>query len=104
MSTSNSDVDAVFEQVAREIVIGAIVGIEDHEGPVHWIGPDVGDRPHEYHRNQSAWRRGEDESGIVGGGIGGRHLFRPQDSLRVGLDVAQGPEGTVLYVQAGHAW
>jgi hypothetical protein len=46
----------------------------------------------------------EDESGIVAGGIGGRYLFRPQDSLWVGVDVAQGPEDTILYIQVGHAW
>lgn len=45
-----------------------------------------------------------DESGILAGGIGGRYLFRPQDSLWVGLDVARGPEDVVLYVQVGHAW
>ncbi len=46
----------------------------------------------------------EDESGIVAGGLGGRYLFRPQDSLWVGLDVAKGPEQYVLYVVAGHKW
>jgi hypothetical protein len=45
-----------------------------------------------------------DESGIVAGGIGGRFLFRPQDSLWVGIDVARGPEEYVLYIQVGHAW
>jgi len=45
-----------------------------------------------------------DESGIVAGGIGGRFLFRPQDSLWVGIDVAKGPEEYVLYVQVGQAW
>jgi hypothetical protein len=46
----------------------------------------------------------QDESGIVAGGIGGRYLFRPQDSLWVGIDVAKGPEDYVLYVQVGQAW
>ena len=46
----------------------------------------------------------DDESGIVAGGVGGRFLFRPQDSLWVGLDVAKGPEDYVLYVQIGQAW
>lgn len=46
----------------------------------------------------------EEESGIFAGGIGGRYLFRPQDSLWVGVDVAQGPEDTILYIQVGHAW
>lgn len=46
----------------------------------------------------------QDESGIVAGGLGGRYLFRPQDSLWVGLDVAKGPEQYVLYIVAGHKW
>jgi hypothetical protein len=46
----------------------------------------------------------QDESGIVAGGLGGRYLFRPQDDLWVGLDVAKGPEQYVLYVVAGHKW
>ena len=46
----------------------------------------------------------EDESGIVAGGIGGRFLFRPQDSLWVGIDVAKGPEQYIFYVQMGQAW
>lgn len=45
-----------------------------------------------------------DESGIVAGGVGGRFLFRPQDSLWVGLDLARGPEDYVFYIQVGHAW
>lgn len=46
----------------------------------------------------------QDESGIVAGGIGGRWLFRPQDKLWVGVDVARGPEDTYGYIQVGHAW
>ena len=46
----------------------------------------------------------EDESGIVAGGVGGRFLFRPQDSLWVGIDIARGPEDYVLYIQVGQAW
>jgi hypothetical protein len=46
----------------------------------------------------------EDESGIVAGGVGGRFLFRPQDSLWVGIDVARGPEETALYIVMGHKW
>lgn len=48
--------------------------------------------------------RYEDESGIVAGGVGGRWLFRPEDSLWVGIDVAAGPEDTYAYIQVGHAW
>jgi len=46
----------------------------------------------------------ENESGIVAGGIGGRWLFRPEDSLWVGVDIARGPEDTYAYIQVGHAW
>ena len=46
----------------------------------------------------------DDESGIVAGGVGGRYLFRPQDSLWIGVDVAKGPEDTYAYIQVGHAW
>lgn len=46
----------------------------------------------------------EDESGIVAGGVGGRWLFRPQDNLWVGVDVARGPEDNYVYIQVGHAW
>jgi hypothetical protein len=49
-------------------------------------------------------RRYEDESGIVAGGIGGRWLFRPEDRLWVGVDIAAGPEDTYAYIQVGHAW
>ena len=31
----------------------------------------------------------EDESGVVAGGVGGRWLFRPEDSLWIGIDVAR---------------
>ena len=46
----------------------------------------------------------QDESGIVAGGVGGRFLFRPQDSLWVGIDVAKGPEESALYIVMGHKW
>jgi len=46
----------------------------------------------------------ENESGLVAGGLGGRFLFRPQDSLWVGIDLARGPEDYVLYIQVGQAW
>jgi hypothetical protein len=46
----------------------------------------------------------EDESGIVAGGFGGRYLFRPQDDLWIGVDIATGPEDTYAYIQVGHAW
>ncbi|MEE4271099.1 MAG: BamA/TamA family outer membrane protein [Thermoanaerobaculales bacterium] len=46
----------------------------------------------------------EEEDGVVAGGLGGRYLFRPQDSLWVGIDLARGPEDWVLYVVVGHDW
>jgi hypothetical protein len=46
----------------------------------------------------------KDESGVVAGGLGGRYLYRPQDSLWVGVDLARGPEDWVVYVVAGHKW
>jgi hypothetical protein len=45
-----------------------------------------------------------DEDGVLAWGIGGRYLFRPQDRLWVGLDLARGPEQNVAYIQVGHAW
>ncbi|MEX1311342.1 MAG: BamA/TamA family outer membrane protein [Candidatus Sulfomarinibacteraceae bacterium] len=46
----------------------------------------------------------QDERGIFAGGVGGRYLFRPQNNLWVGLDLAKGPEEGVFYIQVGHAW
>ena len=46
----------------------------------------------------------EDESDIVAGSVGGRYLFRPQDSLWVGVDIAKGPEDAYAYIQVGYAW
>jgi len=37
-------------------------------------------------------------------GIGFRYLLTRRLGLQVGLDLAQGPEDTVLYIQVGHAW
>jgi hypothetical protein len=45
-----------------------------------------------------------DAKGIYAGGIGGRYLYRPQDSLWVGADLARGPEDYAFYIQVGHAW
>ncbi len=38
------------------------------------------------------------------GGGGLRYLLAREFGLHVGLDVAQGPEETIFYVQVGHAW
>ena len=55
-------------------------------------------------RTRGDTRRYPDESGIYAGGIGARYLFRPQDDLWVGIDLARGPEDYVFYIQVGHAW
>jgi hypothetical protein len=46
----------------------------------------------------------KDVSGVTAGGVGGRWLFRPEDKLWVGVDIADGTEKTYLYIQVGHAW
>jgi hypothetical protein len=55
-------------------------------------------------RTRGDTRRYVDESGIYAGGIGARYLYRPQDDLWVGIDLARGPEQGVFYIQVGHAW
>ena len=44
----------------------------------------------------AAWR--------CGNAIGWRYLFRPEDDLWVGVDVAVGPEDAYAKFQVGHAW
>ena len=34
----------------------------------------------------------------------GRFLFKPEENLWVGIDVARGPEDTYFYIQVGQAW
>lgn len=46
----------------------------------------------------------EEESGVVAGGIGGRYLYRPQDNLWVGIDLARGAGQWTFYVEVGQAW
>ncbi|MEJ2483401.1 MAG: BamA/TamA family outer membrane protein [Gemmatimonadota bacterium] len=46
----------------------------------------------------------QDQSGIFAGGVGGRYLFRPENNLWVGVDLAKGPEDVIFYIQVGHAW
>jgi hypothetical protein len=45
-----------------------------------------------------------DESAKWAGGGGFRYLIARRLGLRVGLDVAVGPEDTVLYMGVGSAW
>ena len=46
-----------------------------------------------------------DQDGILAaGGAGFRYLVARKLNLHVGLDVARGPEDTVVYLQFGHAW
>jgi len=44
------------------------------------------------------------EESIYAGGVGFRYLIAKVIGLRSGIDVAQGPEETVVYIQFGHAW
>jgi len=44
------------------------------------------------------------ENGIVAGGGGFRYLLARRYGLRVGLDVARGPEDTVVYLAVGSSW
>jgi len=46
----------------------------------------------------------DEVSGIVAGGIGGRYLYRPQDNLWVGIDLARGAGQWTFYIQVGQAW
>jgi hypothetical protein len=46
----------------------------------------------------------ETADNIRAGGVGGRFLFKPEENLWVGIDVARGPEDTYFYVQVGQAW
>ena len=45
-----------------------------------------------------------DQSGIVAGGGGVRYLIARRLGLRVGMDVATGPEETVFYMAVGGSW
>ena len=45
-----------------------------------------------------------DTSAKVAGGAGFRYLLARRLGLRVGLDVARGPEETVVYLQVGSGW
>lgn len=54
-----------------------------------------------------AWSGGEQfdrQQDAVSGGLGARYLISSRFGLHVGLDVAQGPEDTAIYVQFGNAW
>jgi len=46
----------------------------------------------------------ETEDDILAGGFGGRYLFKPEEHLWVGVDIARGPEDVYWYIQVGHAW
>jgi hypothetical protein len=41
---------------------------------------------------------------LLAGGVGGRWLFKEDENLWVGIDVARGPEDTYWYIQVGQAW
>jgi hypothetical protein len=46
----------------------------------------------------------EIEDDIYAGGVGGRFLFKPDENLWVGIDIARGTEDTYWYIQVGQAW
>ncbi len=45
-----------------------------------------------------------EENGIVAGGGGFRYLMARRYGMRVGLDIARGPEDTVIYLAVGSNW
>jgi hypothetical protein len=45
-----------------------------------------------------------DAKTVVAGGVGVRYLLARKLGLHVGLDLARGPEETVVYLQVGSAW
>lgn len=45
-----------------------------------------------------------DAENVVAGGVGFRYLTARKLGLYTGLDLARGPEDTVLYIQIGSAW
>lgn len=45
-----------------------------------------------------------DDSGEIAGGGGFRYLIARKYNMRVGLDVARGPEDTVVYLAVGSSW
>ena len=46
----------------------------------------------------------DDASAEIAGGVGFRYLAARRLGMRVGLDVARGPEDTVVYLQVGSGW
>ena len=43
-------------------------------------------------------------SAEIAGGVGFRYLAARRMGMRVGLDIARGPEDTVIYLQVGSGW
>jgi hypothetical protein len=41
---------------------------------------------------------------IFAGGVGGRYLFKPEEDIWIGVDIARGPADTYWYIQVGQAW
>lgn len=46
----------------------------------------------------------DDSDGVWSGGAGFRYLVARKFGLKAGMDIAVGPEDTVVYFQFGHAW
>jgi hypothetical protein len=55
----------------------------------------------------AAWHsleRGNDKVTVKAGGVGLRYELAERYGLHMGLDVAHGPDGPIVYVQFGNAW
>jgi len=46
----------------------------------------------------------DSSSAEIAGGVGFRYLAARRMGMRVGLDIARGPEDTVIYLQVGSGW
>ena len=49
-------------------------------------------------------RGGEIEDAKVAGGLGIRYFLARHLGLRVGIDIARGPDETAFYITVGNAW
>ena len=47
---------------------------------------------------------GQNYSNEMAGGLGFRYLLARRLGMRVGADIARGPEDTVFYLSVGSAW
>jgi hypothetical protein len=45
-----------------------------------------------------------DAEAVTAGGVGVRYFIARKLGMHIGVDVARGPEDTVVYLQVGSAW